>query len=78
MVFNTSPENWINQQPQYDSWQAEQHCCELIFSQLPLASIDNTNRWGEDSLNWKPNPLVDTAGRVKLGHSTAPYSYPSR
>lgn len=35
--FNTSSESWLNQQSQYDLWQAEQHRKELRVSQLTTA-----------------------------------------
>jgi len=37
IAFNTSSESWINQQAQYDLWQAEQHRDELQVSQLLMA-----------------------------------------
>ena len=37
IAFNTSSESWINQQSQYDLWQAEQHRKELQVKQLSAA-----------------------------------------
>jgi addiction module HigA family antidote len=37
IAFNTSSESWINQQSQYDLWQAEQHRNELQVSKLTVA-----------------------------------------
>ncbi len=37
IAFNTSSESWINQQAQYDLWQAEQHRNELKVSKLSAA-----------------------------------------
>lgn len=37
IAFNTSSESWINQQAQYDLWQAEQHRHELQVTQLLAA-----------------------------------------
>ncbi len=34
IAFNTSSESWLNQQTQYDLWQAEQHRKELDVKQL--------------------------------------------
>ena len=34
IAFNTSSESWMNQQSQYDLWQAEQHRSELQVSKL--------------------------------------------
>ena len=34
LAFNTSSESWLNQQSQYDLWQAEQHRNELHVTQL--------------------------------------------
>lgn len=34
IAFNTSSESWINQQSQYDLWQAEKHRNELHVSKL--------------------------------------------
>ena len=34
IAFNTSSESWMNQQSQYDLWQAEQHRDELQVSKL--------------------------------------------
>lgn len=36
IAFNTSSESWINQQSQYDLWQAEQHRSELHVSKLAV------------------------------------------
>jgi len=36
-AFNTSSESWMNQQSQYDLWQAEQHRNELQVSKLLVA-----------------------------------------
>jgi antitoxin HigA-1 len=37
IAFNTSSESWLNQQTQYDLWQAEQHRSELQVKQLVAA-----------------------------------------
>ncbi len=37
IAFNTSSESWLNQQSQYDLWQAEQHRKELRVTQLSAA-----------------------------------------
>ncbi len=37
IAFNTSSESWLNQQTQYDLWQAEQHRKELNVSRLSAA-----------------------------------------
>jgi len=37
IAFNTSSESWVNQQSQYDLWQAEQHRSELQVSRLSAA-----------------------------------------
>ena len=37
IAFNTSSESWMNQQSQYDLWQAEQHRNELHVSRLSAA-----------------------------------------
>jgi len=37
IAFNTSSESWMNQQSQYDLWQAEQHRNELQVSKLEVA-----------------------------------------
>jgi len=37
IAFNTSSESWMNQQSQYDLWQAEQHRDELKVSKLLVA-----------------------------------------
>jgi addiction module HigA family antidote len=34
IAFKTSSESWVNQQSQYDLWQAEQHRSELNVSRL--------------------------------------------
>ncbi|WP_198243646.1 HigA family addiction module antitoxin [methane-oxidizing endosymbiont of Gigantopelta aegis] len=34
IAFNTSSESWLNQQTQYDLWQAEQHRKKLHVQQL--------------------------------------------
>ena len=34
IAFNTSSESWVNQQSQYDLWQAEQHRNELQVSKI--------------------------------------------
>ena len=34
IAFNTSSESWLNQQSQYDLWQAEKHRNELQVTQL--------------------------------------------
>lgn len=34
IAFNTSSESWLNQQTQYDLWQAEQHRKELRVEKL--------------------------------------------
>jgi len=34
IAFNTSSESWLNQQAQYDLWQAEQHRKELHVERL--------------------------------------------
>jgi addiction module HigA family antidote len=36
IAFNTSSESWINQQSQYDLWQAEQYRDELDVSKLSV------------------------------------------
>ena len=36
IAFDTSSESWINQQAQYDLWQAEQHRGELQVSKLSV------------------------------------------
>lgn len=36
IAFNTSSESWLNQQTQYDLWQAEQHRHELHVTRLSL------------------------------------------
>lgn len=36
IAFNTTSESWINQQSQYDLWQAEQHRSELHVSKLAV------------------------------------------
>ena len=37
IAFNTSSESWLNQQSQYDLWQAELHWDELQVTQLSVA-----------------------------------------
>jgi len=37
IAFNTTSESWINQQSQYDLWQAEQHRDELHVDKLSVA-----------------------------------------
>jgi len=37
IAFNTSSESWLNQQTQYDLWQAEQHRAELQVRRLSAA-----------------------------------------
>lgn len=37
IAFNTSSESWLNQQTQYDLWQAEQHRSELHVQCLSVA-----------------------------------------
>jgi len=37
IAFNTSSESWLNQQTQYDLWQAEQHRKKLHVKQLSAA-----------------------------------------
>lgn len=37
IAFNTSSESWLNQQMQYDLWQAEQHRNELQVTPLSAA-----------------------------------------
>jgi len=37
IAFNTSSESWMNQQSQYDLWQAEQYIDELKVSKLLVA-----------------------------------------
>jgi hypothetical protein len=34
IAFDTTAESWLNQQVQYDLWQAEQHCSELQVKKL--------------------------------------------
>lgn len=36
-AFDTTPESWMNQQVQYDLWQAEQHSDELKIKRLIAA-----------------------------------------
>jgi len=36
-AFNTTPESWLNQQIQYDLWQAEQHSPKLQVKKLVAA-----------------------------------------
>ena len=37
IAFSTSSESWLNQQSQYDLWQAEQHRNELHVTRLSAA-----------------------------------------
>ena len=37
IAFNTSSESWLNQQTQYDLWQAEQHRDDLRVKRLSAA-----------------------------------------
>ena len=37
IAFNTSSESWLNQQSQYDLWQAEKYRNELHVTQLSVA-----------------------------------------
>lgn len=37
IAFDTTAESWMNQQAQYDLWQAEQHRDELHVSKLSVA-----------------------------------------
>ncbi len=37
IAFNTSSESWLNQQTQYDLWEAEQHRKELRVKRLSAA-----------------------------------------
>ena len=37
IAFDTSAENWLNQQIQFDLWQAEQHRSELKVERLSAA-----------------------------------------
>ena len=37
IAFDTSAESWLNQQSQYDLWQAEQHRDELRVQRLSVA-----------------------------------------
>lgn len=37
IAFNTSSESWLNQQSQYDLWQAEQHRNNLHVTRLSAA-----------------------------------------
>ena len=37
IAFNTSSESWLNQQTQYDLWQAEQHRKNLRVKRLSVA-----------------------------------------
>lgn len=37
IAFNTSSESWLNQQSQYDLWQAEKHRDELHVQRLSAA-----------------------------------------
>jgi len=36
-AFNTSPESWLNQQMQYDLWQAQQRSSKLQVKKLVAA-----------------------------------------
>ncbi len=36
IAFDTTPESWMNQQVQYDLWQARQHRDELQVTRLTL------------------------------------------
>ena len=36
-AFDTSPESWLNQQVQYDLWEAEQNCRKLHVKKLIAA-----------------------------------------
>ena len=36
-AFDTSPESWLNQQVQYDLWEAEQHTTTLSVQKLVAA-----------------------------------------
>ncbi len=37
IAFDTTPESWLNQQIQYDLWQAEKHRAQLKVSRLMTA-----------------------------------------
>lgn len=37
IAFNTTSESWVNQQSQYNLWQAEQHRDELHVARLSIA-----------------------------------------
>jgi addiction module HigA family antidote len=37
MAFDTSPESWLNQQVQYDLWEAEQHSRKLKVKKMIAA-----------------------------------------
>jgi len=39
IAFDTTAQSWMNQQTQYDLWQAEQHRSELKVNRLSAASI---------------------------------------
>ncbi len=39
IAFNTTAESWMNQQMQYDLWQAEQHRGELVVQNLMWSRI---------------------------------------
>jgi addiction module HigA family antidote len=39
IAFDTTAQSWMNQQAQYDLWQAEQHRSELKVTRLSAASI---------------------------------------
>jgi addiction module HigA family antidote len=36
-AFDTSPESWLNQQVQYDLWEAEQHAARIQVKKLVAA-----------------------------------------
>jgi antitoxin HigA-1 len=38
IAFDTTPESWMNQQVQYDLWQAEQHRDQLKVSRLSITN----------------------------------------
>ena len=39
IAFDTTAQSWMNQQAQYDLWEAEQHRSELNVTRLSAASI---------------------------------------
>ena len=39
IAFNTSSESWMNQQTQYDLWQAEQKRNELVVDQISIGTV---------------------------------------